>query len=291
MPMTLPGGHKMEPFQVIAKYLMNGLKGPLPEISSEMSEEVRLLLNAISIYSGQIEARETSLRERTAYEAKTQIIRQLGHDLRTPLSQIAKYAYLIEHDPSRPLAEGDLRMEGIKKGLNRMGDLIRQIKELNTTSDIPLELKSIKGEVIEIVRTFWKMNDRVSEKHFRLTIEENNSQIHSPISSIHLFQVLDNLLQNAVDALAETQAGMLTIRFDETDKDSTLTVIDNGRGISEENLKKIHEVDYTTKTAKGTGLGLAIVKKICADYGIQLRVTSQIGEGSSFELGFPKRSV
>ena len=237
---------------------------------------------------GVLREREERVRARAELDAKTLIIRQLGHDLRTPLSQVAKYAYLIEHDPRKPLEELDPRMEGIKRGLNRMGDLIRQIRELRSTSVVANEWRSLKGEALEIVRSFWKLNDFVNERGHRLVLEEGGSRLYSRVTFIHLFQILDNLLLNAVDAIAKTPNGTVRISFYDDADGSRLAVSDNGVGVASADLERILEVDFTTKPAKGTGLGLAIVRRICSDYGLSISVESDVGRGTTFTVHFPK---
>jgi nitrogen fixation/metabolism regulation signal transduction histidine kinase len=81
-----------------------------------------------------------------------------------------------------------------------------------------------------------------------------------------LRQVIHNLLQNAQDALAETERPRVTIVTRTADGWVELAVTDNGTGFPEHMMQRVFE-PYVTSKPKGTGLGLAIVKKIIEEHG------------------------
>ena len=105
--------------------------------------------------------------------------------------------------------------------------------------------------------------------------------------AVRLRQVLLNLLTNAMQALEEKE-GLKKIWVDISQRNEWVifSVYDNGCGIPADKLDRVFEKYYTTKT-KGTGLGLAISRIIAEAHNGFLRVTSEIGKGSCFELGIP----
>jgi nitrogen fixation/metabolism regulation signal transduction histidine kinase len=101
-----------------------------------------------------------------------------------------------------------------------------------------------------------------------------------------LRQVIHNLLQNAQDALADTERPRVTISTAAAEGWVELAVSDNGSGFPEHMLQRVFEPYVTTKP-KGTGLGLAIVKKIIEEHGGEVRVANLAPAGARVMLRFP----
>jgi len=108
--------------------------------------------------------------------------------------------------------------------------------------------------------------------------------------SNRLEQVLFNLVVNARDAILSSQRGVaeISIRSYMEDGSVIVSVSDTGCGISPQDMRKIFEPFFTTKRAgEGMGLGLAISYGIIKDYGGEIQVGSEVGEGTTFKLLFP----
>jgi PAS domain S-box-containing protein len=101
-----------------------------------------------------------------------------------------------------------------------------------------------------------------------------------------LKQVLVNLIKNAMQATPPK--GILTLRSGSTPEAVWMEVSDTGPGIPPEQLNRIFEPFYTTKT-KGTGLGLLIVQRIIRDHGGRIELESTVGKGTTFKLWLPLR--
>jgi two-component system NtrC family sensor kinase len=101
-----------------------------------------------------------------------------------------------------------------------------------------------------------------------------------------LQQVFLNLFLNARDAMPD--GGTLEVRTCVVDSRIEIVVTDSGSGISRDNIKKIYDPFFTTKTAgKGTGLGLSVSYGIVQEHGGNISVESSVGRGTSFRLDFP----
>ena len=97
-----------------------------------------------------------------------------------------------------------------------------------------------------------------------------------------------NLLTNAVDAV--NSAGTITITTEDVGDCRTITVSDTGQGIPRENLDKIFEPFFSTKSpGQGTGLGLFVSRGIVEKLGGTIEVASKIGQGASFSIRLPKQ--
>ena len=96
-----------------------------------------------------------------------------------------------------------------------------------------------------------------------------------------------NLLTNAVHAV--NSEGTITIAIEDVGDSQVITVSDTGPGIPRENLDKIFEPFFSTKSpGQGTGLGLFVSQGIVEKLGGTLKVTSKIGQGASFSIRLPK---
>jgi signal transduction histidine kinase len=103
-----------------------------------------------------------------------------------------------------------------------------------------------------------------------------------------LYQVVTNLIRNAVDA-SQAHQGTVLVRLERTDEILRLSVRDRGEGIAREHLSQIFAPGFTTKPGgSGSGTGLAVVREITEHmYGGTVRVESELGKGSTFTLVLP----
>ncbi|MFW5920800.1 MAG: sensor histidine kinase [Polyangiales bacterium] len=105
------------------------------------------------------------------------------------------------------------------------------------------------------------------------------------IDATSLAQVTVNLLTNAAQALAssETAEPTISVRVGSTDSRATVAITDNGPGIPREQQERVFDAHFTTKP-EGQGLGLALAKRMIEDAGGTIRVESEPGGGTTFQL-------
>ena len=115
---------------------------------------------------------------------------------------------------------------------------------------------------------------------YHLILESDNDCLIS-FDQTHFYQIITNILQNAIDASPENNEIKLKIS---NEQDSMIIqIIDKGKGITPENLPRIFE-PYFTKKKKGTGLGLALVKKLIDVNKAFINVQSEPGKGTVFKI-------
>jgi two-component system sensor histidine kinase HydH len=124
-----------------------------------------------------------------------------------------------------------------------------------------------------------------SNKHIDINVDTEGNICPAWIDPDRFTQCLLNLYLNAIQAMEN--GGSLTVKSAAGEaKKVNIVVSDTGRGISPEQIKKIFDPYYTTKS-KGTGLGLAIVQKIIEAHGGKIEVNSAIDKGTSFLISIP----
>ncbi|MHA2388743.1 MAG: sensor histidine kinase, partial [Candidatus Hodarchaeales archaeon] len=126
---------------------------------------------------------------------------------------------------------------------------------------------------------------------FQIKGLENNSKLMIEADKERLIQVLENIINNAVDHTASDQR-MIQASFETLPNIIKIKITDNGAGIAPENLKRIFEqfVSIETKySVKGTGIGLYLSKLIMKSHGGTIRAHSRgIDQGSTFIIELPK---
>jgi signal transduction histidine kinase len=154
-------------------------------------------------------------------------------------------------------------------------------KTLFKTEQIDIN-EIIKGEL-----EFFELNP-IYKSQIEKKIALSDSLPHIPGNPIHIRQIVDNLLKNAIDAMEHSQEKSLAVETCLDGKAVLIRISDTGEGIAEEDLPKIYSPDFTTKPiGKGTGLGLASVKTMLDAYSGDIQVESRKGKGTTFIVRIP----
>lgn len=235
------------------------------------------------------------LREKTARDAKAEahasILREIGHDLRTPHSLLAKY-FAIVLDTVRTTGHvNENEVARVESTLKRMGDLLRQVRTFSFdksgmvgSPDAPKEVCLLNPETGNIVENL-RHDPDIAEKGVIIEYTPSPSQLEALVSRTGYYRILENLVRNSAEAVSPEQ-GHIHVKLSLSDGQPALSVSDNGSGIAPEIQDKIFDLDFTTKPSRGTGLGLAIVNKICTEFGSKVQMESIPDQGSTFTILF-----
>lgn len=233
------------------------------------------------------------LQAQSAKEAKEraqiEILRQVGHDLKTPLSQLGKYLFLLfDRVRVAGIAESG-EINRIERTLKRMGDLVRQIRlvpgvtrsDSNLSPESGLSLVTETREILEDLRS----HEELARNGGTIELHTGDVLPNAVISKIGYYQILENLVSNAARALVG-ENGKIIVRLEDQNGVPTLSVKDNGKGIASEIRDRIFDFDFTTRPAKGTGLGLGIVRRICEEVGASVSIGDADSVGAEFIVQF-----
>ena len=215
------------------------------------------------------------------------------HDFNNLLATIlGRTQILLQKLSQAELANKETYLLGLKameKAAIDGGQLLTRISQFGkaqSEADLePVLLNEVVTDSIELTRPRWK-NQSLHEG-IRVSIQtEFDSSAKVLADASQLREVLINLIINALDAMP--QGGDITVKTWDTDQRVWLSVQDNGSGMSPEVKNKIFQPFFTTKGKKGTGLGLAICLSIVSRFKGEIKVESELGQGTSFTLAFPK---
>lgn len=227
---------------------------------------------------------------RKAENVRREFTANVSHELKTPLTTIKGFAELLSEDMVKDGADRRryamlIRLEA-ERLIHLINDILR-ISELEETS-IPtnperVDLFASAGEVVEL------MGEEAQKRGIDLQLSGTPQAVEADGDSIK--QLILNLVDNAVKYNREQ--GNVRVWVGERDKKACLEVQDTGIGIPEQHLDRIFERFYRvdkgrSKKTGGTGLGLSIVKHIAQLYGGEVRIFSEVGKGSRFEVLFPR---
>ncbi len=225
---------------------------------------------------------------------RKELMANVSHDLRTPLTMIKMYAEMIRDISGDNKEKREKNLEIIIDETDRLSRLVNDILELSKieASDNGFEIKAF-----DICKTFSAILERFSvmvEKGYTFNIEAPE-QVYVLGDEARIEQVIYNLLSNAINYTGIDMKVFIRItkKFD----CARIEIIDTGKGIPQEDLKNIWDRYYRSKThirsEVGTGLGLSIVKTILIGHNANFGIESTLGFGSDFwfELKLPETAT
>lgn len=231
---------------------------------------------AVSIF---LLSRVEKFQERMGELEKISVLSQvLAHEIRNPLGSIKGYAQYLKKKVDEKSIQQYLDI--IVKESIRLENLTKELTNFATPPKLNFESFSLDEFLTEIVNKF---NTQYEDINF----EFKGEQLTVRTDRDKLAQILDNIIQNAVDAVTESGKKFILISSKSTNGKIKIEIKDTGIGIDEDIIDKITEPFFTTKP-KGSGLGLAIVRKLCDALNIKLEIKTTKGKGTTVCLTLPK---
>lgn len=214
----------------------------------------------------------------------------LAHEIKNPLTGIKGVIDILvkrrdESDPEKEVFESMLHE------IDRIDQTVRTL--LGKSRPRPLDF--VTGSVVETVQRAMRVayqETAISGKRpgkIQVVGEYPDRDIVFPHDAAKLEDAVLNLIINAKEAVGATGGEVkvcVTSHGDGEMEEAVIRVEDNGRGISEENLRQIFKPFFTT-TEGGTGLGLAAVNRVARAHGGYCDVKSEVGKGSEFTIHLP----
>ena len=256
----------------------------------------RLLPDSAGLKGGHVMVFDdiTTLVQAQRDAAWTEVARRLAHEIKNPLTPIQlaaeriRHKYLATMDPqqSRILDRGT---HTIVQQVQAMKDMVNAFNEYARPPSLNLTTIDLNSFIAEVLYLYKGQPKGIAIKF--------NSDPQAPYIEAdrgRLRQLLHNLVQNAMDAIANEQGSTLwvsTRRYQEAATDYVeLSFEDDGPGFPDSTIGDIFEPYVTTKP-KGTGLGLAIVKKIVEEHGGLIQLLPRSGGGARVVIHFPSSTV
>lgn len=220
-------------------------------------------------------------------EANKQLMTSLSHDVRTPLTTLIGYLDAAQ----KGIVVGAEREEYIETARRRAYDMKDYVDMLFEWFKLNSDEETFvirKAELAELTRNIMKNWIPIFENasiDFEIDIPENRIEINLDTDAYS--RILNNLIQNVI---SHSQAAHIEIRVCLLKMCAKITVADDGRGISKQDLPHIFERLYKcdkARSEKGSGLGLSIVQQLVEKMGGSITVESMPYERTEFNISFP----
>ena len=283
---------------LLSYFLSKKITRPLTEISHTASQlakgdynvsfsgsgykEIDELADTLNYATGQLQKSD---------ELKRDIIANVSHDLKTPLTMIRAYAEMI-HDlsgenPQKRAAHTEIIMEES----DRLTRLVNDILDLSKLQAGSAQLSLSRVDLGELAASILTRFQFLKEKEGYTITESLQENVCVRADVAKLEQVIYNLVGNAANYTGDDRT--IAVRVWKEPGKGCFSVTDTGKGIPEEEKEAIWDRYYkSSKTHKrgvvGTGLGLSIVKNILVLHGAEFGVDSTEGQGSTFWFKLPE---
>lgn len=264
------------------------------DMGTDNLDELHRFYNHFDVLANRWKDATRRMIEAERLKTQVDITRQVAHDIRSPLSALNMASSGLTDIPE------DRRLI-IRMATQRINDiannLLKQSREKAAVpdADITRSAASPKTEptmiafIVDTIVSENRMNIRLMP---RISIEarlEEGYGLFAQIKPSELARVLSNLLTNSIEAVSE--AGKITVCIRGDEETVNISIHDNGRGMSEELLKRIGErgLSYGKEgTTSGSGLGLYYAKSKVESSGGNLKIASRLGSGTMVTIALPR---
>lgn len=239
---------------------------------------------------------EKAQKIRELSEFKSQLLTNITHEFRTPLTIIQGVSELFQDSLENKIQPKDIKegYNAIERNSRSLLNLVNQMLDLAKLESKTLQLDLAKKDIVHVVRNAVKsLTLGAQKKNLSLTIETSFSSLELDLDEQKLHTVITNLIANAIKFTPEY--GHIKVRLDsdqiEKDKVVSIQVSDNGKGISKADLPNIFDRFFQPDTNSlktiGNGIGLSLVKELVHLMEGRINVSSELGKGTIFTIDLP----
>lgn len=218
-------------------------------------------------------------------ELRRDLLANVGHDLKTPLTMIKAYAEMIKDFENMSVQKKNENLNIIIEETDRLNVLVSDILDLSKLQANTYELKIEEFDLDKLIRDVIKRYYILIDSEGYEFIYENEESIMVMGDKKRIEQVVYNLINNAINYTGDDKKVYIELVNDK--KKVTVKIRDTGKGIKKEDIKYIwnkyyHNEKKHKRNAYGTGLGLSIVKTILDSHNYKYGVDSKINKGTTF---------
>ena len=224
-------------------------------------------------------------RQNNLLAAVGSIASSVVHDFKNALFLISGHAELLSNICDDPQIQ--FHIEQIQASVDRLTATSSGILEFARAH--PVEKPRVNlAEFLKQEIANWQTR---AKKH-NVAITGSGPGCTANIDTSSFTRVINNLFANSLDSLAGSNVeGQIQLLWESTPKEVIIKVIDNGKGIPKNIIKKIFEPFFSYGKEKGTGLGMSTVKNIVDGHGGTVRVNSEVGQGTTVTIQLPHSGV
>ena len=277
---------------IVSIYIANKITKPIREITNKAKKigegkyDIKFPKNGIDEIDSLSETLEELQKELSKNdEIKRDLMANVSHDLKTPLTMIKAYAEMIRDISYKDQKQMNEHLNVIMEEADRLTVLVNDILELSKTqTEVNMynyEEYDLVKEIKKIIKRY-KVMEEVNNYKFILELPK---KVIIKADKNKINQVIYNLLNNAINYTGEDK--VVKIKITKEKNSYLIEIIDTGKGIKEKDIpyiwNKYYKNDKLHKRNKySTGLGLSIVKEILNKHNFEYGVSSKVNKGSTF---------
>ncbi|OEH92867.1 hypothetical protein BFG57_01875 [Bacillus solimangrovi] len=234
---------------------------------------------------------ESFIKLKKSEEFKRELIANISHDLKTPISSIQSFVEALQDDIIESKETRQTYLKTIRNETERLSLLITELLEFSKLEDDNIPFQPVQTHVDQvIIETLENFELKLHEKAINLHVQIDDSLPSIKMVSNEIKRVLTNLIDNAVRYSPENS--MITVEVEKDEMKVTFKITDEGPGIEEQYLEDVFERFFRVEKSRnkkygGAGLGLAISKEIIERHGGQIGVTVEDDSGCTFWFTLP----
>lgn len=234
--------------------------------------------------------------QNTQLSESNEVLRQYAyvaaHDLKEPLRTICSFVNLLEIRFGKNLdPEAVTYMKFVSDSAKRMNTLLTDLLQYSSIFNQKPGKEAVEvGKVVDEI--CFNLKGLLNQKNGEVTYPNDLPALQ--MSRVHLVQIFQNLVGNALKFVPEDRQPLIRITWKTDAKEVIFAVRDNGSGIEEQFREKIFNLFvrlHKHDEVEGTGIGLSICKSITEKYGGRIWFQSVLGQGTTFFFSFPNALI
>ncbi|GEM_PF-506871 len=221
-------------------------------------------------------SKESKEREKKIF-SMGKLASSFAHEIRNPLNTISMIIQQIAF--SEKLDESEKKMiDIVKREIERLNKIVKEFMEVSKTPE--LFPKSVKiSSFLKEIENFYTSGLKNADKNITVEIKDD---YEVDLDTARFKGVIINLIQNALEAEADT----VKIIAEKSENFGLIKIIDNGKGMSEQEKERAFDLYFTTKS-DGSGLGLPYVQRIVSIHGGFIKLETKKGKGTELTIYLP----
>jgi two-component system NtrC family sensor kinase len=261
----------------------NSMASSLAQAQLELRDWAGTLEQKVEERTEEIQDMQAQLVQSAKLASMGELVAGIAHEINNPLGGILMFSSLAAKTPELPPQVKE-NLEVVVSETRRCAKIVRGLLEFSRES-IPEKRPDSINRIIKQTLRLVAQQTLFQDIEMRCHYDEELPDISLDPDQVQ--QVFFNMFINAAQAMHEGGVLEISTRLDDKKPAVRIEVADNGQGIRREDLNKVFDPFFSTKSKKGFGLGLSISYGIINNHGGKISVQSEVGKGTTFTVLLP----
>jgi signal transduction histidine kinase len=277
--------HSTASFPIIAERSVHGVLSVGNRQNKQLTEEQRRLISIVVSQSASAYERQKSLMNATRLVTMGNLVSEITHDLKKPLTNIKGTLQLLREKWSNA-KDKEKYFNLVEEEIFHLDGLVKEIVSFSN----PYKYEMEKKDIVTVLGRALKLVER-DLAGGSIALKKNLVEGYTVmVDKNQIMEVFLNIILNAIEAMP--QGGELKVEnsLHKAPQNGSeymrVAITDTGCGIAPDNISRLFDRYFTTKK-EGTGLGLAVVERVVKAHGGSISVESQLGKGTTFFVDLP----